>query len=218
MVDHERELRQIPPGRAVNDRAAGGRIERRVVAGADECRLWGRRREQRLPVLGDRAPSVGTDLGIGEDALGSPVRAAGRKVDPVRLDPDDHDRGGEHLMVDVLGIRRVEGRGRDVVRAVWPPILVHESPPAVPGRVVEGLGVERGPQRDGRHDERRAQSRPRRPRRALEEALAGHPAAALLNDLDELLLLVAIADLRVLLLELLLDDQPRARDPERRGE
>src|SRR5207245_3068446 len=72
-VDGERQLGERPAGRAEEHGAARGRVEGRVVAGADERRARLDRRKGGLAVEGDGTAGVGADLGVGEDAAGGPA-------------------------------------------------------------------------------------------------------------------------------------------------
>src|SRR5690242_20638250 len=75
-VHGERQLRQVPAGRAEDDLAVVGQVEGRLVAGTQQVvRLL-------LP-QGDRAADVGTDLGVAEDALHAPVLATLPRLDVV---------------------------------------------------------------------------------------------------------------------------------------
>src|SRR6476661_5904470 len=85
-VHRDGELRKCTGGRAEDDPAVVRQVEGGLVAGAQQVvRLL-------LP-QGDRAPDVGADLGVAQDALDAPVLTAGGGGDVAGLHPDDDRRG-----------------------------------------------------------------------------------------------------------------------------
>src|SRR3954452_8237183 len=94
-VDHQRELWQRPGSRAEDHLAVVGEVEGRLVAGAQQVvRLL-------LP-QGDRAPDVGADLGVAQDAVDAPVLTVLVRRDVVGVHPDDDD-SGLGLLLEQLG-------------------------------------------------------------------------------------------------------------------
>src|SRR3954453_12916718 len=85
-VHHDRELRERTGRRSEYHLTVVRQVEGRLVTRAQQVvRLL-------LPQR-DRAPDVGADLGVAQDALDAPVLAAGGGGDVAGLHPDDDRRG-----------------------------------------------------------------------------------------------------------------------------
>src|SRR5206468_1317291 len=95
------------------DLAADGRIERRVVARADERRLRLVWLVQRRAVQRDRAARVRADLRVRDDSLCGEALVALDRVGP---ETHDDEWRPERLLVCAFGERRVEVQLLDVVR------------------------------------------------------------------------------------------------------
>ena len=95
-------------------------------------------------------------------------------------------------------------------------MLVDEADAAAPRSLVERVRVEKRPQRESRHDQRRSDRARGGARSGQQQPLAGEPVAALGDELLELLLRRRMAGQRVVLLELLGHDQPPGDDDQRR--
>ncbi len=213
----ERQLRQRPPGRPEEHLAAVRRVERRVVARADERRLRLRVGEGRLAVERDRAARVRADLRVGDDAPGA--QPCGRRAGRARRQADDDERRAELLAVArprgtrcrttparcrapraaARPRRRAAGRAATGVRASW-------SSCRAPGRA------------SARASAARARVSPSAPRAGeRDQPPAREAAAALLDDLLDLVLLGGMLRLGVRLVELLGDDEAlRDHDAARR--
>src|SRR5256886_2636575 len=212
----ERQLRQRPSRGAEDHLRAAGGVEGRVVAGADQRRARLDDREGRLAEERDCTTGVGADLRVRNDAARRPVAALSGQVQLRGLEADDDERRAEQLLVCPLRVGGVEGLLHDLVEQQRFTVLIDESRPSAPGRLVEPAGVEQRTDRERGHDERGTDRSGRRPGPCQKQALARKAVTALLDELLELLLRGRMREW-VVLLELLGHDQPFADDDQRRG-
>src|SRR6266508_359867 len=195
-VDHDRQLRQRPCGRAEDHLGVVRQVEGRLVARAEHVvRL--------LLVQGDRAPDVGADLGVAQDPVDAPVLPTGLRRDLLRVDPDQDHRGfrlgilvlDRVLLLELLEVarERVDELADHEVGRLDRPVrdVVHDPDALGPDGLeqpVAGRRAEVAQQHDGRQAERahRADQGPADQRPAGEAGLLG----ALGEDLEDLFLLL----------------------------
>src|SRR5581483_12433460 len=217
----DRQHRQVAARRPEGDRAAGRRVERRVVARAHERRLRLVGLVERRPVELDRAARVRADPRVGDDPVRVVALQLCRQAELVDRQLDEDERGGHLLLArraDALGEGEVEVVLLDVRRLVGTAALVDEPLPLPPGRAQEVADAEERTEGDGRREDGEGERAARAEQAELEEAPARDPRAGLLDELGDHLLLVRVLVRRVLLRELLRRDELEPDDNEREGE
>src|SRR2546429_618911 len=125
----ERELRQRPSRGTEDHRGTSGRVEGRVVAGADQRRAGLDDRERRLAEERDRAARMRADLRVRDHAARRPVAALSGQVQLRGLEADDDERRAEQLLVCPLRVGGVEGLLHDLVEQQRFTVLIDESRP-----------------------------------------------------------------------------------------